>query len=325
MSLTVSYPKRSPEGWRKGAPSLMKASSFLVLLSLFVFSFPRSGGSTPEYAAQTGRACAACHIDPAGGGSLTAQGAAILEELKTRGDYRPLSPVRHVVRLFVGYLHMLTAILWFGTILYVHLLLKPAYAAQGLPRGELWLGWASMGVLAVTGTLLAVTRIATWHLLFHSRFGILLVIKVSLFLVMVTMATVVTFILGPRLRKRKAFAAKPERRDMTSEEVAFFDGRDGRSALIVYRGRIYDVTASRLWQEGGHMSKHRAGSDLTAYLKQAPHEEDRVLSMPLVGQLVEAGGQEGRRRTVKTFYVLAYLNLALVFVIVFVISLWRWW
>jgi len=37
-------------------------------------------------------------------------------------------------------------VMWFGTILYVHLLLKPAYAARGLPRGVLlviamWRWW----------------------------------------------------------------------------------------------------------------------------------------------------------------------------------------
>jgi len=37
-------------------------------------------------------------------------------------------------RLAVGYIHFLTAIFWFGTILYVHLILKPTYAVGGLPR-----------------------------------------------------------------------------------------------------------------------------------------------------------------------------------------------
>jgi hypothetical protein len=41
--------------------------------------------------------------------------------------------------------------MWFGTILYVHLLLKPAYASHGLPRGELIVGWGSIALIAVTG------------------------------------------------------------------------------------------------------------------------------------------------------------------------------
>jgi len=66
--------------------------------------------------------------------------------------------MQHIVRLVVGYLHMLAAIIWFGTIMYVHILLKPAYASKGLPKGELRLGWLSMIVLLVTGTLLTIAR-----------------------------------------------------------------------------------------------------------------------------------------------------------------------
>ena len=44
--------------------------------------------------------------------------------------------------------------MWFGTILYVHLLLKPAYAARGLPRGELMLGWTCIVMMAITGIVL---------------------------------------------------------------------------------------------------------------------------------------------------------------------------
>jgi len=61
-------------------------------------------------------------------------------------------------RLLVGTLHLLTAVFWFGTIFYVHLVLKPAYASKGLPRGEVRVGLASMAVMAVTGIYLTLMR-----------------------------------------------------------------------------------------------------------------------------------------------------------------------
>ena len=45
---------------------------------------------------------------------------------------------------------MMAAIMWFGAIMYVHLLLKPSYASQGLPKGELRLGLISMNVVFIT-------------------------------------------------------------------------------------------------------------------------------------------------------------------------------
>jgi hypothetical protein len=114
--------------------------------------------ATPEFAKQTGKECISCHVDVIGGGKLTPVGEAFLDKLRASGQYRELSPAQHVVRLLVGYLHTISAIVWFGTIMYVHILLKPAYASKGLPKGELRLGWLSMIVITVTGTLLTIAR-----------------------------------------------------------------------------------------------------------------------------------------------------------------------
>jgi len=55
------------------------------------------------------------------------------------------------------------------------------------------------------------------------------------------------------------------------QEVAKYDGTEGRSAYIVFEDTVYDVTASPLWAQGSHMNKHRAGVDLTDQLQSAPH------------------------------------------------------
>lgn len=84
---------------------------------LFIFLPPVTALATPEYAQRTGLDCKACHIDPVGGGPLTDTGKRFLDELKGRGEYRPLSPTQHILRLLTGYLHMMAAIMWFGTIM----------------------------------------------------------------------------------------------------------------------------------------------------------------------------------------------------------------
>ena len=74
-------------------------------------------------------------------------------------------------------------------------------------------------------------------------------------------------------------------RQFTKEELARYDGKDGRSAYIVCNGKVYDVSKSFLWQKGRHQVLHRAGADLTAALKQAPHGEDLLERFPVVGTL----------------------------------------
>ncbi|MEJ2696461.1 MAG: CopD family protein [Candidatus Sulfobium sp.] len=224
-------------------------------------------------------------------------------------------------------MHLLTAIAWFGTILYVHILLKPSYASKGLPRGELLLGWVSIMIIAVTGTILTAERMPSLNSFLTTRFGILLSIKIFLFLLMVTTATLVTFFIGPKMRekmrKQKGLPASGEEEDFSIAELNAFDGKEGRPAYVAFKDNVYDVTESRLWRDSFHMRKHSAGTDLTGMLKTAPHDEDRVLAMKRIGRL-RSEDKKPRPFHERLFYLFAYMNLALVFLIVFVIALMRW-
>lgn len=307
-----------------------------LLFFLLLLALPLSAMATEEYARQTGQPCKTCHLDPAGGGELTAAGLGFQKSgtlatspaASTAPSAAPeRSPASRLFRLAVGYLHLITAILWFGTILYVHLVLKPAYAASGLPKGEMRVGLASMAMMAVTGAILTHYRVPDPALILASRFGILLAVKVSLFALMVVSALYVVIVIGPKLHRQMKNGETPAGTggDLTMEGLAGFDGQEGRPAYVAYRGGIYDVTESRLWKEGSHMRRHQAGTDLTEALSQAPHGEDRVLGMPRVGNLA-AGAMEAKQPLhVRVFYFMAYMNLTMVFLITLVVALWRWW
>jgi len=296
----------------------------LILFFLLIPSIPSLTHSTPEYAAQTGFECQVCHVD-ATGGKLTKEGEDYKEDLRVKGLYRPLPLMQKAVRLIIGYLHLLTAIAWFGTILYVHILLKPAYAAKGLPKGELVLGWLGIILLSLTGVLLTIARIPSWEIFYTTRFGILLSIKIFLFLIMVSTAVIVTFVIGPKIRKHKTQTLPQNKNRLTREDLSHFDGREGRPAYFAYREKVYNVSSSKLWKEGGHFRKHAAGSDLTNVLNSAPHGEEKISKMPEVGKLILLETEIQKPTHEKVFYFMAYMNLIFVFLITFVIALWRWW
>ncbi len=298
---------------------------FLIGPFFFLLLAPSLTYATPEYARQTGLECKECHIDTMGGGPLTDAGKRFFADIKAKGRYRSLSFTQRVIRLIVGYVHMLSAIIWFGTIMYVHVLLKPAYASKGLPKGELRLGWISMIAILITGIFLTIARMPTWSAFIETRFGILLSIKIVLYLIMLFSAVTVTVYIGPRLRKQAATPAPLLSGSSTIDDLRQFDGKEGRPAYIVYQGIIYDVTKSRLWKNGVHVMKHAAGNDLTDFLQNAPHGDDKILSLPQVGKLLAAGEKTARPFHEQLFYFFAYMNLGLVFVIIFVIALWRWW
>jgi len=309
-------------------PASSAAKTKLYIFSLVLsccFFGPSPSFATPEYARQTGFECKQCHVDVIGGGKLTEPGEAFLKELKAKGRYRSLTTTQHIIRLIVGYFHMLAAIVWFGTIMYVHILLKPAYASKGLPKGELRLGWLSMIVLLVTGTLLTIARVPSLEAFYTTRFGILLSVKIFLYLIMLSSALVVTIFVGPKLRKQKTLTPAMADGNCSVDGLCQFDGKDGRPAYVAFRGDIYDVTGSRLWKNGSHVMRHAAGADLTDALKNAPHGEDKILAMPRMGKLLMSGEKPKQPFHMKLFYFFAYMNLVLVFVITFVIALIRWW
>jgi len=76
-----------------------------------------------------------------------------------------------------------------------------------------------------------------------------------------------------------------ELRLFTLEELQHFDGTEGRATYIGYKGKIYDLSASPLFQGEKRMRCHIGGKDLTKDIEIAPHGEDLVLKFPVMGRL----------------------------------------
>jgi 2-oxoglutarate ferredoxin oxidoreductase subunit beta len=71
----------------------------------------------------------------------------------------------------------------------------------------------------------------------------------------------------------------------TLQELQHFDGTGGKPIHIAYKGIVYDLSASPLFQGEKRMRCHIAGKDLTKDMDIAPHEEDLVFKFPVVGRI----------------------------------------
>lgn len=71
----------------------------------------------------------------------------------------------------------------------------------------------------------------------------------------------------------------------TRQELRSFDGKNGKPAYIAFRGKVYDVTESEQWEQGEHLG-HKAGRDLSVDMTMAPHSEDVLDELTVVGILV---------------------------------------
>lgn len=75
--------------------------------------------------------------------------------------------------------------------------------------------------------------------------------------------------------------------ELTLEELAAYNGKEGKPAYVAVDGIIYDVSGSSRWKNGEH-NGYSAGQDLTDIIKnKSPHGVSVLSRMPAVGKIVE--------------------------------------
>lgn len=122
--------------------------------------------------------------------------------------------------VFMRWLHILAAVTWVGALIFMNVVLTPAVAPKGVPPQFVRLmginrfrpfGWGSITVLLLTGVYNFWRYVGSAAAL-ASPYGVALITKVTLYLVMV-IVTAVNSVLIPNLMKQAAPAAggmKPE-------------------------------------------------------------------------------------------------------------------
>jgi predicted heme/steroid binding protein/uncharacterized membrane protein len=86
-------------------------------------------------------------------------------------------------------------------------------------------------------------------------------------------------------------------KEFDPETLATFNGEEpGRPVYLARDGKVYDVSASKLWQGGSHMRRHQAGCDLSVDFGAAPHGEEVFARVSQVGVLKKSSGKTARRQ-----------------------------
>jgi len=75
--------------------------------------------------------------------------------------------------------------------------------------------------------------------------------------------------------------------ELTIEELAAFDGKNGNKAYIAVDGFIYDVTNDPNWRDGSHQGMFQAGKDLSKEILTSPHGKSFLSRVPKIGILIE--------------------------------------
>ncbi|MBI5674931.1 MAG: hypothetical protein HZC48_03730 [Nitrospirae bacterium] len=139
---------------------------------------------------------------------------------------------------------------------------------------------------------------------------------------MISSALFTILFVGPKLKRGSVKASIPQNNVFDPVTLSAFDGKNSAPAYVACKGKVYDVSLLKLWKNGVHM-KHLAGSDLTEAIAKSPHGEGKLETLNVVGTY-DSALKPQKTFAQKAFYFIAYMNLFLVFVVLFVIAYWRW-
>ncbi|MHB1342792.1 MAG: CopD family protein [Thermoleophilia bacterium] len=325
---------------------LLVASAVAICVSLTGPLTPAAATST--FGAQTGKECAYCHLTPGGpltaegtvfhdagdrlpeeptGGTTTtgvATGSTGAGSTGTVPDTSPPgtgsglsappAPLGTLLALpdwlhdLLLWAHLVAMTTWLGAIIFVHVVQTPRIAGQGIPRGYLQLAWPAIGTLGLSGIILSLGMIPSLSTVADNRWGLLLLAKIGVYLLLAGVATVATFVVSPRLRRLA------EGSESGGEHREF---KTAGRVTIGYQGRVYDLSSSRLWKGGKHARRHEAWQDLTAAMGGAPHGPEVFETFPEL-----SGSTSGTPRPVRAFMLLAYGNLFLVLAVLLIVAVW---
>ena len=285
-----------------------------AIMALAVMAWASPAWATADFSAQTSLSCNFCHENPDGGGTLTPEGDAfrangyILAE-----DGRSLFWPR-AGRLLLGFIHVLAAFIWLGTIFYVHLFMGPRSLTGGLPKAEVLLGRLSILAVGLSGIGLVLFRLKSFDELWTTTFGLVLIVKVSLFLTMILVAILATVFIDRKLRKDGRVG---------EGNSGIPDGSDGGPAHVIVDAHLYDVSDSKLWKQGTHMGRHHAGRDLSEDLSGAPHGKEVMDRVKDLGPATETAGQT-EPPILKLFVIIANVALICGALILLCVAYWKW-
>ncbi|HEX2956811.1 MAG TPA: cytochrome b5 domain-containing protein [Chitinispirillaceae bacterium] len=72
----------------------------------------------------------------------------------------------------------------------------------------------------------------------------------------------------------------------TFEELASFNGKDGKTIYVAVDGVVYDVSKIAEWKSGVHHGI-KAGTDGSKKIQSSPHGKKILKKLPVVGKLAQ--------------------------------------
>ena len=97
---------------------------------------------------------------------------------------------------------------------------------------------------------------------------------------------------------RTASSPNPADRSYTLDELARYDGVEGRQCLVAVDGDVYLIEGFALWSMGRHTpsgGRARCGLDLSDVIDESPHGKSKLQLLKRVGFLEDEEARSSAR------------------------------
>lgn len=297
--------------------------------------------ATQIFADQTGKNCGYCHIGRPDNLEFTADGNLFVQnyyQLPNTANGKPKSglgaALERKIRHLLLAVHAAAAVALAGAAIFLGFVPRPLTREDISPTERKFI-WTSMGLAIGCGALLVPFVYVPGNDFWHSTYGTFLGLKIvltNMLVLLMTIRLIVARQTAGRRKEAEALLAVPDFsrfKAFSPGDLKHFNGRKGRRALIAFKGKVYDVTEARHWNNGLHLNKHSAGTDLTAAIAAAPHGEAVLHAAKEVGtydpSLTASGSGELRRLDAyaRRFNTLSWASAAVAAGLAVTLAFWR--
>jgi arsenite oxidase small subunit len=82
-------------------------------------------------------------------------------------------------------------------------------------------------------------------------------------------------------------------RIFTLDELRKYNGKDGKPLYLIFKGKVYNLSESKLWANGEHMGMHVFDEKLEETIQQAPHAEEVLSRFQIIGEVKQEAFPKG--------------------------------
>jgi arsenite oxidase small subunit len=91
--------------------------------------------------------------------------------------------------------------------------------------------------------------------------------------------------------------SEKKKKTFTTKELEKFDGKEGRPQYLPFKGKVYDISDSKLWVGGLHIGgQHSLKENLEKSIQDSPHGERVLQRFPVIGELSPTPEEEAAEK-----------------------------